>query len=255
MNDVLHDYKVVLNRSASILKCDDLGEAHNLDFDSQKLFCVYDFEAIDLRREYSCRVYAFDKSNAKTIARNYLLDYLEQHGVVTRDAKSYVIISDPDNVELKVLHKYPCASTTKRESKIVYQDKYSGYTLLDVYARTEDAALKRARELLKTRTQSILDKFEFQFPKIVQGTPSQITGATIGRQSYIADHMDRMAELTEKLNPSDKWNWSILFELRVTSQEYVVLFSKNACDMYARGICDKYYHGEWREEKYGDSFE
>lgn len=48
---------------------------------------------------------------------------------------------------------------------------------------------------------------------------------------------------------------SVLYELRVTSQEYVVLFSKNACDMYARGICDKYYHGEWKEEQYGDAFE
>lgn len=255
MNDGLHEYEVILNRSASILKCTDLGGVQKFDYDSQKPFCVHDFKANDSQRAYSCKVYTFDKTDAKRIARNYLLDYLEEQGVVTRDAKSYVIISDPDNTDLKVLHKYPCAATTKRESKIVYQDKYSGYTLLDVYARTEESAFKIARQLLKAKTRSVLDKFDFQFPKIVQGTPSQITGATIGRQSYISDHMGRIAELTEKLNPSDKWNWSILYELRVTSQEYVVLFSKNACDMYARGICDKYYHGEWHEEEYGDSFE
>lgn len=255
MKDGLRDYEVVLNNSASILECKDVGDAPKLDYNLQRPFCVYDFKVIESRKELSCKVYAFDKIDAKRIARNYVLDYLEEQGIITRDAKSYIIVTDPDNVDLKVLHKYPCSASSKRKSKIVHQDKYSGYAILDVYARTEESALEIARKLLKSSTHSILDKFDFQFPKIVQGTPSQITGATIGRTSYISDHMERMVELTEKLNPSDKWNWSVLYELRVTSQEYVVLFSKNACDMYARGICDKYYHGEWKEEQYGDAFE
>lgn len=255
MNNGLRDYELILDYSASILKCNDIGHAPKLNYETEKPFCVYAFEDDESEKELHCKVYAFDKANAKTIARSYVLDYLDERGVLTRAFHSWVIVSDPENVRLTVLHKYPCSELSRRRSKIIHQDKFSGYTLLDVYAKTEDSALEIAKKLLKTVTHSILDKFDYHFPKIVQGTPSQITGATIGRNSYISDHMGRIEELTEKLNPSDKWNWGILHELRVTSQEYVVLFSKNACDMYERGICDKYYSGEWNEEEYGDSFE
>ena len=255
MGNGLRDYELTLDYSASILECRDVGPAPKLNYDTEKPFCVYAFKDDESKKELHCKVYAFDKADAKTTARIYALDYLEERGLLTRAFHSYVIIADPENVELKVLHRYPCSANSRRKSKIVHQDKFSGYTLLDVYAKTEEIALEIARKLLKTVTHSILDKFDYHFPKIVQGTPSQITGATIGRNSYVSDHMSRIEELTEKLNPSDKWNWSALYGLRVTSQEYVVLFSKNACDMYERGICDKYYHGEWNEEQYGDSFE
>lgn len=255
MNDGLHEYKVVLDKVASILSCEDNGKIPSEDVDYHDMFQVRSFDMDSDAKEYICNVCCFEKNEAKRIARTFLLEYLEKSGVITRDTKSYVIITDADNMQLKILHKYPCVYDLRRKSKIIHQDKFTGYTILDVFANTEEEALEIANKLLDKSTKSVLDKFNFRFPPIIIGSERQIKGATWGRASYVSDHKERIEELTEKLEPCDKWNWGILYELKVTSQEYVVLFSSNAGDMYARGICDKYYHGSWREEEYGDSFD
>ena len=169
------------------------------------------------------------------------------------EPKSFIIEYDEEDGILNVLHRYP--GNPSRKDRILYHSTYEGHYIVHITEYDEGDAKKKALDIVRAKENEINSHgLDYAFPEFIKGTSKMMYGATLSRDMYILDHLERMKELTNGLIPSDKWNWNLLHDMKVTSQEYVILFSDDAGDMYARGICDKYYHGKWNEEKYGDSF-
>lgn len=78
----------------------------------------------------------------------------------------------------------------------------------------------------------------YEFPKLNGKYPKQVFAATKCREGFVIANKERFENLTEKFKYGDRFNWKLLHEMRVTPQEYVVLFSSDAGDIYARGIND-----------------
>ncbi len=143
----------------------------------------------------------------------------------------------------------------KGEGEIIYRGEYNKYYLVIVSASDIKDAVHKAEKIVSA---DICENGRKQllFPEFRSRTDTQkmVWAASKARDEFIREHLERFNELADKLNPCDKWNWGALLDAKVTSQEYVVMFSDSAGDMFARGICKKYYDGEWNEEQYGDSF-
>jgi hypothetical protein len=253
MNDELHDYEIVLGNYATIIECNDCGKVPPIGEWTSDPFSVYDFKAMDSEGKYVCKTYAFDVVTAKKIARRYVLDYLKEQGVLPDDKKkSYIISYENDNTY--ILYKIEPQNVS--DGRILYKGEYNRYYLLIVTADSDDEAERKAQDIVK-KDKDVSGKKQLFFPEFKERTNTikMVWAAKRSRDEFIKDHVDRFNELTQKLEPHDKWNWEMLHGLKVTSQEYVVLFSDDAGDMFARRICDKYYNGEWNEEEYGDSFD
>ncbi len=167
--------------------------------------------------------------------------------------KSYLIEINEENFVPCVIHRYE--GNVSRSDRIIYHAVYDGQYIVHITEYDEGDAKKKAVELVTKRIKYVDNHgLDYDFPEFSTGSAKMKYGATLSRSMYIIDHYDRMKELVSSISPKDKWNWELLHSLKVTSQEYVVLFSGDAGDMYARGICNKYYYGEWKEEQYGDSF-
>ena len=168
--------------------------------------------------------------------------------------RSFLIEIDEENFVPCVIHRYE--GNVSRSDRIIYHAVYDGEYIVHITEYDEGDAKAKAVELVKKQIKYVDNHgLDYEFPEISAGSEKQKYGATLSRSMYIVDHYERMRELVSVIHPHDKWNWELLHKMKVTSQEYVVLFSGDAGDMYARGICYKYYHGEWNEEQYGDSFE
>ena len=165
--------------------------------------------------------------------------------------KSYIVsLEDRSTTVLYELERVNVSA-----GKILYKGEYNRYYLVIVTAHDEDEAIHKARVLVSKDIKASGRK-HLLLPEFKERTDTlkMVWAAKKARSEFVKDHVDRINELVDNLEPSDKWNWELLHRLKVTSQEYVILFSDSAGDMFARGICNKYYDGEWNEEEYGDSF-
>ena len=143
----------------------------------------------------------------------------------------------------------------KGEDRIIYRGEYNKFYLVIVAANDSEDAFYKAKKIV---SEDICESGRKQllFPEFKSRTDTQkmVWAASKARDEFVREHLERFNDLADKLRPCDKWNWGALLDAKVTSQEYVVMFSDSAGDMFARGVCKKYYDGEWNEEQYGDSF-
>ena len=95
---------------------------------------------------------------------------------------------------------------------------------------------------------------EYRFPLLIKGTDSMIYSANKYRQSYVSANEERFKYLCGNVKREDRFNWKLLHDLKVTPQEYVILFSPDAGDIFARSInsCfdDEYEFIDGSQDKY-----
>ena len=112
--------------------------------------------------------------------------------------------------------------------------------------------IAKANGILKGNKIQEIDDYEF--PKLKGVSERQEYAAKKYREKFVIANEKRFQKLVKILAYKDRFNWKLLHENQVTPQEYVILFSSDVGDIFARGIvgcfddnyeyipnsCDKY---------------